>query len=178
MNALKRDDSGDGGVKTCNVCKQTKSRTEFYVDRSRPDGLLYRCISCHKAMTQSESALSRRRAYNREPHVRAKRWPTSLKKYGLTLDDWHRMIVAQSGRCAACSEPLIYTERPVHVDHCHDSGVVRGLLCGACNTSEGLLRGNPQIILGLLSYVCGFTGEGVYECTLQEALNSLRATNR
>lgn len=55
----------------------------------------------------------------------------NLRQYGMTLDDYDRMLDEQGGGCAICGkEPK---DRRLHVDHCHETGIVRGLLCFRCN---------------------------------------------
>jgi hypothetical protein len=67
---------------------------------------------------------------------------TNLKKsYGITIDDYDRMFEQQQGKCAICGSTESRTRRSKHfyVDHCHETGQVRGLLCGPCNTGIGNL---------------------------------------
>lgn len=63
------------------------------------------------------------------------------KRYGITEADYQSMLVIQRGVCALCCEPA-----KLHIDHCHVTGVVRGLLCLRCNGSlawvEELLKRN------------------------------------
>jgi hypothetical protein len=54
-------------------------------------------------------------------------------RYGITLVEYDAMLRAQGGRCAVCQE--LPKMRPLHVDHRHDNGVIRGLLCARCNTA-------------------------------------------
>lgn len=63
-------------------------------------------------------------------------------EYGLELDDFHAMWDRQGGRCAMplCVTPLVVhgpKNRTYHVDHCHETGQVRGILCPACNLCLG-----------------------------------------
>lgn len=63
-------------------------------------------------------------------------------KYGITQADYDRMLAEQGGHCALCSAtPETLTvgryRTFMHVDHCHDSGEVRGLLCPDCNLKLG-----------------------------------------
>jgi hypothetical protein len=71
------------------------------------------------------------------------------RMYGLTIDWWAELLDAQNWRCAACKRGFRFTfqcppgyPRPPHVDHDHQTGEIRGLLCGRCNRklSQGLTR--------------------------------------
>ena len=59
-----------------------------------------------------------------------------LSKYGITLDQYNSMLAAQSGRCSICGS----VKEVLFVDHCHESGRVRELLCSSCNSALGLFR--------------------------------------
>mgnify|MGYP001596233457 CR=1 FL=1 len=71
------------------------------------------------------------------------------RKYGLDPYDYINMDFNQMGQCAneACSNPLAV------VDHCHRTGVVRGLLCRQCNTSIGQVGDCVDKLLGLVAYL-------------------------
>lgn len=58
------------------------------------------------------------------------------REYGITLEQYLAMLAAQGGTCAIC-ETAPTEKKHLHVDHCHESGRVRALLCGACNTQLG-----------------------------------------
>jgi len=70
--------------------------------------------------------------------------------YGLTAEDYERLLVAQNGACAVCNEK---SERRLCVDHCHATGEVRGLLCSNCNTAIGLLDDDPDRMRAAALYV-------------------------
>jgi hypothetical protein len=74
-----------------------------------------------------------------------------ISKYGLTSADKTRMHQEQNGSCAICRE-LVALEN-IHVDHCHTSGKVRGLLCGACNKAIGLLKDDPKRCIVMAEYL-------------------------
>ena len=82
--------------------------------------------------------------------------------YGLTTEAYEKMLLEQNGLCACCgqSETRRVGRRKrsenvpmLHVDHCHKTGRIRGLLCSACNQALGLLEEDPQRIKALLYYV-------------------------
>lgn len=80
-----------------------------------------------------------------------KRKEIKLKKlYGLTLADFNEMLVAQNGVCAICREP---SSKTLSVDHCHKTGVIRGLLCSNCNRGIGFLKDSQDILFSALNYL-------------------------
>ncbi len=81
------------------------------------------------------------------------------KTYGIELAEYERMFAEQKGLCASCGLPESKKEKNsrkartrLFVDHCHDTGKVRGLLCSTCNSALGLLKEDPARIAGLLAY--------------------------
>jgi hypothetical protein len=75
--------------------------------------------------------------------------------YGISLPHYEGLLHAQEGRCAICGRPP-RGKRPLNVDHDHDSGRVRGLLCGNCNRAIGLLDENPELFDRAKEYVFRF----------------------
>lgn len=63
-------------------------------------------------------------------------------KYGLTLEEYAIMAKAQNDRCAIC---MVQPPRLV-VDHCHETGTVRGLLCNSCNQGLGRFKDNVTVL--------------------------------
>ncbi len=57
--------------------------------------------------------------------------------YGLTPEDFDRMMLEQGGTCAICEQPFANKPYEPHIDHCHETGEVRGLLCSPCNVALG-----------------------------------------
>lgn len=62
------------------------------------------------------------------------------RTYGITLEDYDRMMEEQGGVCKICRKPSTRPNRfPLNVDHCHKTGKVRGLLCIPCNRALGFI---------------------------------------
>lgn len=80
-----------------------------------------------------------------------------LKNYGITADEYIQMAKGQDYKCAICGNPERVTRRgevkTLAVDHDHDTGQIRDLLCGRCNTGIGLLGDDPKIIQAALDYL-------------------------
>jgi Recombination endonuclease VII len=73
------------------------------------------------------------------------------RKYGLSVEQYADMLFDQNGRCAACG--LYFGKESPHIDHCHATNVVRGLLHSTCNKAIGLLRDDPETIRSVASYL-------------------------
>jgi len=74
-------------------------------------------------------------------------------KFGLTVAQFEAMKKAQNGLCKICGLEMT----PPHVDHCHKSGIVRGLLCGRCNHGLGSFRDSPVNLIRASGYLLSFT---------------------
>lgn len=70
--------------------------------------------------------------------------------YGISLKEYNQMLVDQLNRCAICEVP--FTKSP-HVDHNHETGEVRGLLCGPCNTGLGMFKDSISNLLHAIKYL-------------------------
>lgn len=77
--------------------------------------------------------------------------------YGITLAEFHARYEAQGSVCALCRK-AVPVERNRHVDHCHDTGRIRGILCFDCNKGLGLLGDSPESIKRALDYVSAQAG--------------------
>lgn len=73
--------------------------------------------------------------------------------YGITRDELDAMLEAQGHRCAICGGERNGPGTRLHVDHCHKSKRIRGLLCAKCNTAVGLLDDDPDRAAALAAYL-------------------------
>lgn len=73
--------------------------------------------------------------------------------YGISREDWEKMLTRQEGRCAICSERFDEDPRNIHVDHDHVTGKVRDLLCGNCNRGLGCFRDNEVLLFHAQGYL-------------------------
>ena len=78
-----------------------------------------------------------------------------IKSYGLTLEKYNAMLEAQNGGCAICGSKTAKTKRNGRfcVDHDHQTGEVRGLLCAPCNRGIGLLQDSVTIMEAATKYL-------------------------
>lgn len=145
-------------TKNCPHCKTIKSTEHFSKDKNRPGGLSSWCRQC-----VSTDSKKRYKADPQKNLAASKQWrqENPLNKiiyelrtrYGLTLDEFNSMRAIQNNCCAVCLIAENELSSRLHVDHCHNTNKVRGLLCSNCNTALGLLKENEKIILALLKYL-------------------------
>jgi hypothetical protein len=155
------------GVKTCTKCGETKPKLSFYLHRGTADGRSTYCAECQKAQTRAWNAANREKiaarnaawaAANPDRKKRDHRqyW---LKLYGLDQAAYAAMLADQGGVCAICRLPEQYIDprtgepRRLAVDHCHETGKVRGLLCGRCNRSIGQFANDHERLTRAAEYL-------------------------
>jgi hypothetical protein len=96
------------------------------------------------------------RAANPE-RVKAKERAAGYRRnYGITIEEFDSMLASQDGTCAICYAEPRPGKRNFHVDHDHETGKVRGILCHNCNTAVGLLDENLERLSAATSYLRKF----------------------
>ena len=130
-------------MKICPTCKDEKSLAEYWKGQSS-------CILCTKWKQKN-------RWDSRSPK---KRLMQHLKyKYGVTPDEFLETWEAQKGKCVICEDSLpdllVYEgrRRGYAIDHNHETGEFRGILCTSCNSVLGLAGDNPEILERAADYL-------------------------
>lgn len=155
-------------LRKCTCCGIEKNlHTDFYKQaekrRHRADGYLTQCKVC---------ILNKNKKVQAKPKNKQKIWENKLQyRYGLTKEDYDYLLIKQNGCCAICSTNNPSSKSKKHkyfsVDHCHETGRIRGLLCATCNSAIGLLGDCPTTItkaaLYLSSTQCTFNKPSCFE---------------
>lgn len=123
--------------KRCPWCKHVKLIKEFNLNPRRKDGHNTYCRDCDGLRRQLKGT-----AQNRLP---------------LSREQYNHMLQEQDGKCAICHTHT--TRRPLHIDHDHQTGQIRDLLCSKCNSALGMLKEDPELIKALLAYVEKWKGQ-------------------
>lgn len=114
---------------------------------------IIKAIKQRQWQNNKESIGSRNKAW-RDSNKNVTKNQKLRAQYGITLDDYHCMLVAQNNCCALCGKEFGDTQftRPA-VDHCHNTGKVRGLLHGQCNTGLGFFNDDIDLLLKAAEYL-------------------------
>jgi hypothetical protein len=129
-------------TKICKQCGKEGFLDLFQKDISKKDGVRPECKECTAINRKKRYSPSKNRVFNLQ------------KKFGQGASDtYSQLFQEQQGLCAICGSPE--NGRYVHLsmDHCHDTGRIRGLLCNNCNRGIGLLKDNPELLRKAASYV-------------------------
>lgn len=124
--------------KVCRDCSEDKPIAEF-----RPPSSL-RCRGCMKIRRQDE--------YLRRG---GKEWMYEINlatRYGISVEEYQQRVAAQGGRCAICGDEPGDGKR-LHVDHDHETGAIRDILCQPCNLSLGNAKDDPARLLAMVAYL-------------------------
>lgn len=128
-------------TKTCTKCGESKPLAAFYAFHRNADGKCSQCKACMKAGRKAPRTSEQQAKYTRR---------SLMKKQGYTPEEYDAKVEEQNGRCALCGEP---PERLLLMDHDHESGEKRELLCNACNLGLGWFDDSPAKLRLAIEYL-------------------------
>lgn len=169
-------------MKRCYKCKDIKLYLDFFKDKTQSDGYKSLCKDCHNKYLREyrqknrDKLLEYKRQYRAEnddkiknyrrlTRERTKEWNKEYyilnkdrirfysikRKYNLTKTEYLHLVDIQEGLCAICKK--LDKDGMLNVDHNHQTGKVRGLLCGLCNAFIGRIDDNAFIAKTLIDYL-------------------------
>lgn len=129
-------------MKKCALCSEEKPLSSFNANKRYKDGYYKHCKKCHYEV------------YGRDAHFR--------RTYGITQKEYNDFADKQNHKCSVCETEVKNSTKwgRLVVDHCHDTGAVRGFLCQPCNMALGSAKDNPTILRKLADYLESFYGNG------------------
>lgn len=146
------------GIRICKSCQQIRHMTEFPIQFAATDGRMALCKFCENARqrTWRKAAMASRpdfvaaRQLSQDKH--------KAQRYGLTLEAYRELEAKVTGKCEVCHKPprcrkQWRADSRLHIDHCHKTGKVRGLLCTDCNRAIGLFEDDPAALFRAAEYV-------------------------
>lgn len=78
--------------------------------------------------------------------------------YGVSEEVYKDLLERQFGKCAICGASWQASGRRFSVDHSHETGKVRGLLCGSCNFGLGQFKDDPDLLMRAVGYLMASRG--------------------
>lgn len=122
---------------TCTKCGETKPLQDFHKRSAVKRGHDSWCKTC-------------KAEYRHQYFLKNKEWEVSRSRIkawkgagiGISLEEYTARLKDLNNQCQICGT----NAQTLHVDHCHDTGRVRGLLCGSCNRALGLFKDSPEVL--------------------------------
>lgn len=155
---------GSVSKRKCSQCGKLKPLSEFHRHKERKCGLKCHCKDCEK--------LRSRRKYLKDPGYNVRRLEARFtpeerrkyargfvlkRQYGMTYAQFEELFVKQHGKCSLCHLPMVMNgkrgENTAVVDHCHQTGRVRGLLHRDCNRFLGRIERNLDLVVAAQRYL-------------------------
>lgn len=129
----------------CPACEVNKTFDNFYKDKRGKNGLTRRCKACWS----KKSYYSRTRS---PESIDKNYWRVATNRYGITKDEFYVMLESQGNKCKICKREAD-TYRRLTIDHDHNTGKIRGILCGQCNSGLGLFKDDVYIMKEAIRYI-------------------------
>ena len=123
---------------------RTAVHRDKYREKRRADSKAYNAKNRERNNTQQK------KRYHEKPN--GKNY-FLLKLYGITHTEYMELYRKQGGKCAICGIPQLECEKALSVDHNHETGQIRGLLCNRCNLTIGNASDNPDILYNAALYL-------------------------
>lgn len=164
-------------TKACSRCKKAKPLDQFNKESRKKDGRNIYCKVCMKVirrkwrLTEKGKASDRKYAESQKGKLTAKKADLKYRKnnpvksklrhrkhrlkkaFGITIEQYEEMFKKQGGCCAICGDTNIKYGRRLAVDHEHETGKVRGLLCNQCNRALGYFHDSIVNLASAIKYL-------------------------
>ena len=134
-------------MKTCIVCNEKKSLSDFDALKKYPNKFLSICKKCSENKKINDS--------KKDEFIKKSRAVSDyyFRTYKLRHGSYAKMLKLQDGKCLICKTEESQLNKKLVVDHCHTTGKVRGLLCSLCNSGLGFFKDNPKILENAITYL-------------------------
>lgn len=126
-------------MKQCKKCNKIKELSDFTNKKLNKDGKCLYCRQCTRA----------EKAKNRQANIDFK----YMYRYGITTAEVLKMVENQNNKCYICEKVEHTKFKPLMVDHCHETGKIRGMLCQKCNQGLGLFLDSPELLEKAANYL-------------------------
>lgn len=139
-------------TKVCTRCKIEQPITNFYVANSKAHN--NNPVSGYKCRCKKCVLLTNKEYYETEKGYK-KKIEKAWKENGIniTVEEYNALLKKQNGVCAICGVTANSNGTRLCVDHCHTTGVIRGILCHNCNTTLGRVNDDISILQKCIEYL-------------------------
>ena len=131
--------------KICLGCNKEKDVSLFHPDKRVKSGIRARCKACYAVLNKKKNQIRGWTEKDKETRYN--------RQYGLKTGEYAEMLENQDYKCAICGKTEQDNNKRLAVDHCHETGKVRKLLCHHCNCALGMVNDSEDTLISMLSYL-------------------------
>lgn len=140
--------------RVCKTCNESFPLEKFWLQPNKKNRYTS-CPQCINKQRQEKYKL------NIEEHRKQHKEYVLKYRYKLTSEDINNLLLQQDNKCVICKQILIKK----HIDHCHKTGKIRGILCPNCNKALGLFKENTTALQNAIKYLEVSIGKNMKELT-------------
>ena len=130
--------------KKCGKCRKVSPLDMFNKDASRTDGKDAYCKTCRYEKNRAWAKSNPEKYRDSTRNTRRK------IEYGIGHEEFNEILKKQGGKCAICNSKI---DKKSHLDHCHETSRVRGILCQSCNLGLGRFKDNVEFLKNAIKYL-------------------------
>ena len=149
-NFYKSKQTKSGYKPYCKLCVNTDNKN---YDKLNHKQLIDRVMKSRNRCNESKARHVKASSLWRENNKEIYKNNVLKKKYGITFIEFKEMFELQESKCKICYKELELLAKNTHVDHCHTTNKVRGILCGNCNTALGHVKDNIAVLESAIKYL-------------------------
>jgi len=130
-------------TKICTKCGIRRKLEEYHIQKGGKFGHKTSCKKCTNTIYKQP--------YN---SIRARK--NQIKyQYGMSIEDYNILLNKQNNKCAICESKFVNNNKHkyFHIDHCHKTNIIRGLLCARCNVGLGYFNDDLNILKQAVYYL-------------------------
>lgn len=152
IGTLEARELRDKGKKYCPKCKKIKTFRSFNKSKNSNFGYSSHCTLCSRELGKKYDNPSKRKA-SYIKNRNAVRNDNLKRKFGITLKEYNIKLNNQKSKCIICWKTAEENKKALAVDHNHETGEVRDLLCANCNAAIGFAQENIEIAKSMVKYI-------------------------
>ena len=134
-------------TKVCSYCQQAIPLDNFHMSKGHSAGRAAVCKPCQASYSANWYQ------QNKERRKQEMRVNAYMRQYGITIEEYEILVAEQNNGCAICNASTGSNGKRLSVDHNHQTGEVRGLLCDDCNTALGKFKDDPSLLAKAITYL-------------------------
>lgn len=159
-------------ITRCKSCSRKKERREILSLKDKEGNITHReCATCFQVLPLENFYKNKTKSLLCEASCKdCEKERKLLTRYNMSYKTKELMYFQQKNSCKICMQ--LFEMNKLCIDHCHKTGVVRGLLCSNCNVAIGMIRDDPKICLNMFEYLSKNNKDAT------ERINTERTRNR